>query len=274
MLIDAGWARDGPRIEQAIRPVLGGVQPTAVLLTHCHPDHSGAAGELARRWGCPVWMHPKELPIATGDFAAMQAWAGPLDRWVILPTMSVIGRRRRETVLARGSPGDVARTFPPGATFPPFPAGSASRRRATPPGHVSYLRRSDRVLVSGDALCTLRIDSVRGLLLQRRGCQDRPGTRRGTRRRPRSRRRSSSGCNRRSSPAATASHSAAWPQPRRCVATTGSDADVIAPHGAGDCTLWDRASPRQPCMIAKRACSERGLGVADDSESPLFDGDS
>lgn len=97
VLIDAGWARDGPRIEQAIRPVLGGVRPTAVLLTHCHPDHSGAAGELARRWGCPVWMHPKELPIATGDFAAMQAWAGPLDRWVILPMMSVIGRQRRET---------------------------------------------------------------------------------------------------------------------------------------------------------------------------------
>lgn len=148
VLIDAGWARDGPRIEQAIRPVLGGVQPTAVLLTHCHPDHSGAAGELARRWGCPVWMHPKELPIATGDFAAMQAWAGPLDRWVILPTMSVIGRRRRETVLARGSPGDVARTFPPGATFPPFPAGSASRRRATPP---ATSRTCDAATVSSSA---------------------------------------------------------------------------------------------------------------------------
>jgi glyoxylase-like metal-dependent hydrolase (beta-lactamase superfamily II) len=31
---------------------------TAVVLTHHHPDHIGAAAACARRWGVPVWAHP------------------------------------------------------------------------------------------------------------------------------------------------------------------------------------------------------------------------
>ncbi len=31
----------------------------AIFLTHVHLDHSGAAGALARRVGCPVYVHPK-----------------------------------------------------------------------------------------------------------------------------------------------------------------------------------------------------------------------
>ena len=50
-------------------------------------------------------MHPKDLPTATGAFQAMQAWTGPLDRWVILPMMSAIGRRRREKGARTQEPG-------------------------------------------------------------------------------------------------------------------------------------------------------------------------
>jgi hypothetical protein len=51
VLIDAGWAGDADRIEAAMRQVLGADQrPEAIVLTHAHPDHSGAAGELAGRW--------------------------------------------------------------------------------------------------------------------------------------------------------------------------------------------------------------------------------
>jgi glyoxylase-like metal-dependent hydrolase (beta-lactamase superfamily II) len=174
-LIDAGWASDAPRIEQAMRTVLGpSVRPEGIVLTHCHPDHAGAAGQLARRWNCPVWMHPLELPIATGDFAAMQAWAGPLDRWVVLPVMRAMGARRRHAVLARDSLADVARAFPPGDEVP----GLADWRHVpTPghtPGHVSLLRPRDGVVVTGDALVTLQVNSVTGLVLQRRGLSGPP----------------------------------------------------------------------------------------------------
>src|SRR6185503_314393 len=43
-LIDAGWASDGDWIKRAARSLLGDTaRPGAILLTHCHPDHSGAA---------------------------------------------------------------------------------------------------------------------------------------------------------------------------------------------------------------------------------------
>jgi hypothetical protein len=76
-------------------------------------------------------MHPAELPIATGDFAAMVATAGPLDRWVVLPLMRTMGKRRREAALARSSLSEVARTFEPDAESPACLTGSALPRQAT-----------------------------------------------------------------------------------------------------------------------------------------------
>jgi glyoxylase-like metal-dependent hydrolase (beta-lactamase superfamily II) len=78
VLIDAGWANDASRIERAAGSLFGAnSRPAAILLTHCHPDHAGSALPLARTWDCAVYMHPDELPIATADFAAMVASAGP-----------------------------------------------------------------------------------------------------------------------------------------------------------------------------------------------------
>jgi glyoxylase-like metal-dependent hydrolase (beta-lactamase superfamily II) len=175
VLIDAGWARDVSRIQSAARCLFGaGSSPSAILLTHCHPDHAGSALSLARAWGCAVYMHPDELPIATGDFAAMVASAGPLDRFVILPLMRAMGRRRREAVLARSSLGDAASTFEAGAGVPGLPGWECVPTPGHTPGHVSYFRPSDRVLITGDALVTLKVNSWAGLLLQRPGLSGPP----------------------------------------------------------------------------------------------------
>jgi len=86
VLIDAGWAADASRIKRAAASLFGAdSRPAAILLTHDHPDHEGSALRLARTWGCAVYLHPDELPIATRDFAAMVASAMPLDRWIVLP---------------------------------------------------------------------------------------------------------------------------------------------------------------------------------------------
>lgn len=151
-----------------------GSPPAAILLTHCHPDHDGSALRLARTWDCPVYMHPAELPIATGEFAAMVATAGPLDRWVILPLMRAMGRRRREAVLAQGSLHQVARTFEPGSGVPGLPGWECIPTPGHTPGHVSYFRPEDRVLIAGDALVTVKINSLTGLLLPRPGLSEPP----------------------------------------------------------------------------------------------------
>lgn len=175
VLIDAGWANDASRIERAAESLFGAEsRPAAILLTHCHPDHAGSALRLARTWDCAVYMHPDELPIATGDFAAMVASAGPLDRWVILPLMRAMGRRRREAVLARSSLGVVARTFEPDSRVPGLPGWECIPTPGHTPGHVSYFRPADRVLITGDALVTMKINTRAGLLLQRPGLSGPP----------------------------------------------------------------------------------------------------
>jgi glyoxylase-like metal-dependent hydrolase (beta-lactamase superfamily II) len=175
VLIDAGWARDVSRIERAARSLFGAdSSASAILLTHCHPDHAGSALSLARAWGCAVYMHPDELPIATADFAAMVASAGPLDRYVILPLMRAMGTRRREAVLAKSSLGDAASTFEAGDGVPGLPGWEGIPTPGHTPGHVSYFRASDRVLISGDALVTLKVNSWAGLLLQQPGLSGPP----------------------------------------------------------------------------------------------------
>jgi glyoxylase-like metal-dependent hydrolase (beta-lactamase superfamily II) len=174
-LIDTGWAKDVSRIEGAACSLFGAdSRPAAILLTHCHPDHAGSALSLARAWGCAVYMHPGELPLATSDFAAMVAAAGPLDRYFILPLMRAMGRRRREAVLARSSLGHVARTFEVGAGVPGLSGWECISTPGHTPGHVSYFRPSDRVLITGDALVTLKVNSWAGLLLQRPGLSGPP----------------------------------------------------------------------------------------------------
>ncbi|MDN3292862.1 MBL fold metallo-hydrolase [Streptomyces ficellus] len=67
-LIDAGWVDAAPRIEAAIRSV--GLRPEGlrrIVLTHCHRDHVGAAGELAARNGAQVLAHALDAPVVRGE---------------------------------------------------------------------------------------------------------------------------------------------------------------------------------------------------------------
>ena len=174
-LIDTGWAKDCPSIKRAAETVFGAdTPPASILLTHFHPDHAGSALQLARIWDRPVYVHPDELPLANGDFAAITKYAGPLDHWVVLPLMRAMGRRRREAMLARSSLSDVSRPFEPGAGVPGLPGWECIPTPGHTPGHVSFFRASDGVLVTGDAVVTLRLNSLAGLLLGRQGLSGPP----------------------------------------------------------------------------------------------------
>ncbi len=175
ILVDAGWENDGPRIRAAARSLLGpGLAPSAILLTHAHPDHAGSARELARAWGCPVFAHPTELPLATGDFAAMGTYAGPLDRRLVLPVMRAIGGRRREAMLARSSLAGVVHPLGPGGAIPGVEGWAWIPTPGHTPGHVAYVRARDRVVLSGDALLTMEVNTWAGLLRQRQGLSGPP----------------------------------------------------------------------------------------------------
>ncbi len=175
ILVDAGWGSDGPRIQAAARSLLEpGLTPSAILLTHAHPDHGGSARELAEAWGCPVYVHPTELPLAIGDFGAMARHAGPLDRWLILPLMRAIGRRRREAALASSSLAGVVRPLGPAGAIPGVDSWEWIHSAGHTPGHVAYVRARDRVVLSGDAILTLEVNTWPGILWQRQGLSGPP----------------------------------------------------------------------------------------------------
>ncbi len=175
ILVDAGWKNDAPRIQAAVRSLLGpGVVPSAILLTHVHPDHSGSARDLAVDWECPIFAHPAEVPIATGDFEVMDRYAGPLDRWLILPVMRAIGRRRREAILTAGSLDGVVQPLQSGGVIPGVGGWQWVHTPGHTPGHVAYVRTRDMVVISGDALLTLKVNSLSGVLRQAQGLSGPP----------------------------------------------------------------------------------------------------
>lgn len=62
LIVDPGSEAGVELVSRAIaaRP---GAGVRAIVLTHGHPDHVAAAGELRRRFRCSVMLHPKERPI-------------------------------------------------------------------------------------------------------------------------------------------------------------------------------------------------------------------
>lgn len=167
VLVDAAWAGSAETITAAAESLFGtGTKPAAILLTHLHPDHSGAAGALARTWGVPVYVHPAELPMAPGRY--LPEYTMPLDRWVVIPLMRLLPRRTRARIEQAGSLTDVVRPLGPGGVVPALPDWQWVHTPGHTPGHVAYLRRSDGVLIAGDAAVTVDLNSVLGTLTGRR----------------------------------------------------------------------------------------------------------
>lgn len=162
-LVDTGWAASGEAIRAAAEALHGpGASPVAILLTHIHPDHSGAAGWLARQWQVPVYASAAELPMARGRY--LREYSMPLDRWAVVPIMRLLPASVRASIEAAGDISDVTRAFEPGGDVPALPGWRAVPTPGHTPGHVAFHRPEDGVLLSGDAVLTVDLNSVAGVL--------------------------------------------------------------------------------------------------------------
>ncbi len=88
--------------------------------------------------------------------------------------MRAIGRRRREAILAGGSLAGIVEPLPPGGAVPGLESWQWIHTPGHTPGHVAYVRARDRVVISGDAILTLKVNAWSGLLRQEQGLSGPP----------------------------------------------------------------------------------------------------
>jgi glyoxylase-like metal-dependent hydrolase (beta-lactamase superfamily II) len=157
-LVDAGLPGTANSIHKAAEDRFGpGARPQAILLTHGHFDHVGALETLAREWDVPVYAHSLEMPYITG-----RASYAPPDPWVggMMALTSPMLPRGPVNVGSRAKPLPFDGSVPYLADW---------RWLATPghsPGHVSFYRERDGVLIAGDAFVTTRQEYALAVLTQ------------------------------------------------------------------------------------------------------------
>jgi glyoxylase-like metal-dependent hydrolase (beta-lactamase superfamily II) len=160
VLIDAGLPGSAGMIEGAAAARFGaGARPCAIVLTHGHFDHRGAARTLSEHWDVPIFAHQLELPYLTGRSSypppeplvggGLMAFMSPL-----YPRGPIDLRGRVEALPEDGRVPGMAEwrwVFTPGHS----------------PGHVSLFRDSDRTLIAGDAFVTQKQESLAAVITER-----------------------------------------------------------------------------------------------------------
>lgn len=124
VLIDAGTALDRRRILKQLQ----GRTINAHALTHAHFDHYGSSHAVCTTLGIPLWCGEKDVEAVE----AGKMVGGPRNGMIPAGKAHPVARALRE--------GDEVAGF----TVLDTPGHA--------PGHVSYWRESDRVLLCGDVL--------------------------------------------------------------------------------------------------------------------------
>ena len=163
VLVDTAWASHASMIRAAAVSLFGrDAPPEVIVLTHIHPDHSGSVPELARVWEVPVKVHPAEMQLAPGGY--QPEYAHPLDRWVVAPMLRLVPRRRLQAMEMGDSLEGIASPLDLNAGIPALPDWQCVHTPGHTPGHAAFFRATDGVLITGDAVVTVDLNSVGGLL--------------------------------------------------------------------------------------------------------------
>ncbi len=169
VLVDTGLPAAATLVQRAAEArYRKSTRPRCILLTHGHFDHAGNAATLAKAWDVPIFAHREEMPFLTGvsDYP-------PQD-----PSMGgAIANLSRVFPHSGYDFGSRVRPLLGDADGGPVPALPGWRWIHTPghtPGHISLWRERDRVLIAGDAVATMDLDSYVEQVVRHRSFQRPP----------------------------------------------------------------------------------------------------
>jgi glyoxylase-like metal-dependent hydrolase (beta-lactamase superfamily II) len=167
VLVDAGLSGYADTIRAAAREFVGSIAPpVAVALTHGHFDQVGSLPALLETWDVPVFAHALERPYLTG-----RSPYPPPDPLVGGGLISAASK-----IYPRG-PIDVGNKFerlPDTGGVPGLRTWTWISTPGHTAGHVSFYRGRDRLLIAGDAVCTVQQESLLAVLTRRPDLQGPP----------------------------------------------------------------------------------------------------
>ncbi|WP_233004326.1 MBL fold metallo-hydrolase [Exiguobacterium aurantiacum] len=159
VLVDAGMPASGVKLLHVAEQLFGRDHHLkAILLTHGHFDHVGGIVSILERFPVPVYAHSLEIPFLTGEKDYPE------------PDSSVEGG-----ALAKVSSvypveaidiSEHLHPLPEGGAIPFLPEWEWMHTPGHSPGHVSYYRKHDKLLLAGDAFVTVKQDSLYRVLTQ------------------------------------------------------------------------------------------------------------
>lgn len=161
VLIDTGLKSSEVKIKKMAAELFGpGSKPAAILLTHGHFDHVGSLKKLAEEWDVPIYVHYLELPYLSGR--ASYPPADPSVGGGLMTKVSWMYPKKPINVENR------LHILPPDGRVPFLPGWVYINTPGHSPGHVSYFRQRDKVLIAGDAFVTTKQESVTSVMMQSR----------------------------------------------------------------------------------------------------------
>lgn len=160
-LVGGGMAHTAKSIVKEAENRFGkGSKPAAIILSHGHFDHVGAVTELVSQWNTTVYAHSLELPYLNG-----QLDYPPADPTVHKGLIAEIS----STFPYHGiNLGGNVKALPEDGSVPGMPGWRWIHTPGHSPGHVSFFRESDRVLIVGDAFTTLDQNDAESVLSKKK----------------------------------------------------------------------------------------------------------